>query len=532
MSSICILQNCTFRHPDNSLFVDNLSFAVSVGVTGLIGPNGSGKSTILRAMAGELFPAEGQITRNGRISILHQELNDELPFTEALGIHEQLAVLSRIVEGQGDEDDFAAADWTLEDRLAQILRQFGFSEADFTRLVGSFSGGQRTRISLMRVLLEEPDLVLLDEPTNNLDRAGRELIFNFLRDWNGSALIASHDRELLEIVDSIIDLAPPEPRLFGGNWSAYVVEQQAERERRIKELEHRKQEVATAIRHAQTSAERQARRNKTGKAAAGRGGQPKIVLNAMASQAENSSGRLREQAAQQIEMAQANYDRAQQSVAVEDPIRIAFPRSQLPANRQLLTLEQVTCAFGETPLFGPLNFSVTGPERIAIVGPNGSGKTSLLKIISGKLAPTAGRVIAKRERFALLDQHARVADPEQSILHNVMRQAPEMGRGQAHEILAQFGFRNTSALLAVDTLSGGERLRACLAMMALAPQPPQLLILDEPTNHLDLETISLLEAALNDYDGSLLVVSHDRDFLENIGITRRLVLPQGDVQPV
>lgn len=531
MRSICILQDCTFRYSDNAPFIERLNLTVPAGLTGLIGPNGSGKSTILRGMAGELPPVQGEIIRHGRISILHQELDERLLFTEALGIHAQREVLSRIIEGQGDEHDFATADWTLEDRLERILRQFGFTEADLTRPVSTFSGGQRTRLSLMRVLLEEPDLLLLDEPTNNLDGAGRELIFDFLREWKGAALIASHDRALLEIVDAIVDLAPPEPCLFGGNWSAYVVEQEAEQERRIAALERTKRDVSTAVRDAQSSAERQARRNKAGKAAAAKGSQPKIVLNAMASRAEHSSGRLKGQAAQQVEAAQVRYDDAQQSVAVSDPIRISFPPSELPRNRQLLTLRQVPCHFGSMKIFEPLDFTLTGPERVSIEGANGSGKTSLLNMIIGELQPSTGVISARRERFAVLNQHAKMAAPEHSLLDNVMEQAPEMTRGEAHEVLAQFGFRNTSALLAVNSLSGGERLRASLAMMALAPEPPQLLILDEPTNHLDIETINLLEEALKEYDGAMIIVSHDRQFLDNIGITRRILLPESEVTP-
>jgi ATPase subunit of ABC transporter with duplicated ATPase domains len=184
----------------------------------------------------------------------------------------------------------------------------------------------------------------------------------------------------------------------------------------------------------------------------------------------------------------------------------------------------VAMAFAGRRLFGPLSFELRGPERVAISGANGTGKSTLLRLITGEAQPTAGTIHRRTDRIAMLDQHVGLLDPRTSILDNLRRLNPELSANEAHAALARFAFRNRAALQIVDTLSGGERLRAGLACVFARPEPPLLLLLDEPTNHLDLAAIEELESALRDYDGALVVVSHDRAFLQAIGIEREITL--------
>jgi len=244
----------------------------------------------------------------------------------------------------------------------------------------------------------------------------------------------------------------------------------------------------------------------------------------MAERAENTGARAERLAERQIDEAAAALDDARRRIEIVAPLRIALPATGLPANRTLLRFEDVTLERDGRRLFGPLSFDIVGPERIAVSGCNGSGKTSLLKLAAGELQPSGGTIMRAGPAIAMLDQHVDILDPALDLVANMRRHHPEMTVRQAHEVLARFAFRNRDALRPAATLSGGERLRAGLAIAVGGPLPPQLLVLDEPTNHLDIDAIELLETALASWDGALLLVSHDRDFVERVGIAREIAL--------
>jgi ATPase subunit of ABC transporter with duplicated ATPase domains len=246
-------------------------------------------------------------------------------------------------------------------------------------------------------------------------------------------------------------------------------------------------------------------------------------MGMQAERAENSGARserlaerVRGEAGERLEAARAR-------VEVVTPLTIEVPPTGLPANRHVLTLEDVTVAAGERVL-GPWSFDMIGPERVAVTGANGAGKTSLLRVAMGALAPHSGIVRRAEGRVAMLDQHVALLDPALSILDNFRRLNPGLDEREARAACARFAFRNKDALQAAGTLSGGERLRAGLACVLAGEAPPWLLLLDEPTNHLDIESIDVLEVALRGYDGALLVVSHDRAFLEAIGVAREVAI--------
>jgi ATPase subunit of ABC transporter with duplicated ATPase domains len=519
MSSFLTLSNLSAATPDGRPLFHDLTLSVGAERIGLVGRNGSGKSTLLHIIAGDALPLSGTIRRTGTVGQLAQLWHEGDSVAEALAVHEPLSILTRIETGDGTAADFDAADWTLPVTIDAALADVGLDGTALERPMGSLSGGERTRIGMARLAIAKPDLLLLDEPTNNLDAEGRAAIEHWIAGWRGGLLVASHDRALLETMDRIVELSPIGNRIVGGGWSAFAAARDAERA--LAEAERTRTDAAlrTTRLAAQSAREAKDRRDKAGRAFAAKGSEPKILLGRQAERAENSSGHGRRLAERQIEEAVQARASAQTRVEVLTPLTIDLPATGLPSQAEILSIERATVAYGDRQ-FGPWSLTIRGAERVALTGRNGAGKSTLLRLAKGELAPASGSVRRRADRIAMLDQHVGLLDAADTIVGNLRRLHPTLDEEAVYAACARFAFRNRDAQRIVDTLSGGERLRAGLAAALSGPQPPWLLILDEPTNHLDIESIEVLERALQGFDGALLVVSHDDRFLNAIGIER------------
>lgn len=525
MPASITVSNLAWSTPDGRPLFSNLDLSFGPERVGLVGRNGVGKTTLLKLIAGTLSPQAGAVSVQGRLAVLRQAVQVAQSETVAdlFGAREALAVLARAAAGEATEDDLAAADWTLETRMAEALARLGLAVEPAAPLA-SLSGGQRTRAGLAALVFAEPDFLILDEPTNNLDADGRAAVAELLGGWRAGALVVSHDRALLETMDAIVELSALGAARYGGGWSAYRERKEIELAAAQGDLAHAEKRLDELARTAQTQAERKARRDGAGRRKAAKGDAPKIVLGMMKERAENSGADQTRLADRRREQALAGAAAARERLEVLQPMSVALPPTGLAAGKEVLKLEQATAGYApERPVLRDLSFAITGPERVAVVGPNGAGKTTLLALIAGTLQPWSGRV-RPLTAFALLDQRVSVLDPNASIRDNFRRLNPAADENACRAALARFMFRADAALQAAGSLSGGQLLRAGLACVLGAAAPPPLLVLDEPTNHLDLDSIAAVEAGLRAYDGALLVVSHDEAFLEAIGVTRRLTL--------
>lgn len=520
------LNGVAARTPDGHTLFDNLSLAFGRERTGVVGRNGTGKTTLLRLIAGLSLPAEGSISRAGSVAWLEQqvEAGPEETVAGALGVSDALSTIVRVVAGKGTPEDLDVADWTLEARIGDVLHAVGLDGLDPARPTASLSGGERTRLRLAALLLDPPDLLLLDEPTNHLDTEGRARIADVLGRWPGGVVVVSHDRALLRRMDRIVELSSLGVAVHGGNYDLCAERKAAERAAAERDLDVAGREAARIAREGQKAVERKARRDRAGRAFALKRSEPKILLGAMAERAENSGARETRLAERRAETAEADLAAARERVERVRALDIPMPPTGLASGRLVLELHEAAWdAPGGRRVVGPLSLRLTGPERLAITGANGAGKTTLLNLITGALAPTSGRV-ERPVPAVFLDQEATILQPDETLVEAYRRLNPEATPNMAQAALARFLFRNTAAHRVVGTLSGGERLRAALACVMTGARPPQLLVLDEPTNHLDLDSVAAVEAALRGYDGALIVVSHDRDFLEAIGMERTLAL--------
>lgn len=511
--------------PDGHTVLSDLSVDFTRERAGIVGRNGVGKSTLLRLLSGVLEPERGRVIRAGTVGTMRQivQVSAEETIADLMEVGPALSVLKRAEEGTATLDELAEADWTLEARMAEALAQVGLDMAPDTRLI-TLSGGQRTRVALAGAVFAAPDFLLLDEPTNDLDREGRRAVRDLLKGWRAGAVVVSHDRELLETMDAIVEMTTLGTARYGGNWSAY-------RERKAVELAAAEQDLAAAERKvgevrrkAQVTVERQQRRDAAGSRKAARGDMPRILAGARRDRAEKSSGDNARLADRLESAATQTLNEAKSRVEKLETLTVSLASTGLAAERGVAEVRDLRFGHApDAPLLRGLTFKIMGPERVAITGPNGAGKSTLLALIAGNLTPetgTAGALVP----FAFLDQRLSLLDPAETIVENFARLNPGMDENARRAALARFQFRAAAADRVVGTLSGGQMLRAALACVLGGPKPPPLLMLDEPTNHLDLDSIAAVEAGLKAYDGALLVVSHDEAFLDTIGVTRRIEL--------
>ncbi|GAB2517523.1 ABC-F family ATP-binding cassette domain-containing protein [Nocardia heshunensis] len=517
--SVISISDLTFGWPDGTPVFEGLDAQLGPGHIGLVGANGAGKSTLFRLVTGELRAARGSVSVSGRVGYLRQDLGlaTGQRVDEVLGLAGIRKALHRIESGSGDDGDFdlVGNSWDIEERAVALLARLGLHYvagdiADLDRRLDTLSGGETVLLGLVAELLREPEVLLLDEPTNNLDQVARQRLYEVVGQFPGTVLTVSHDRELLDRVDTIAELRQGEIRLFGGNFSEYeriiAVEQEAAR---------------AAVRDARSDVRKQARelvearikldrRLRTGAKAEEEKRVPKIVAHNRKREAQVAAGKLRNNHIGKVEGARDHLSEMQERVRDDREIRVELPDTRLYPGQDVLELDEVRLACGPT-----VTLKVTGPERIALTGRNGIGKTTLLHRIQQDGPKVAWRMLPQR-----LD----VFDESRSVFENVAAAAPHASAEQIRAQLARFLFRGGDADVLAGALSGGERLRAALAMLLLAEPAPKLLLLDEPTNNLDLPSLAHLTEALAAFQGALIVVSHDPRFLSDIGVTRRLEL--------
>ncbi|MDO6963183.1 ABC-F family ATP-binding cassette domain-containing protein [Rhizobium alvei] len=525
MPASITVSNVAWVTPDGRSLFSNLNLSFCNERTGLVGRNGVGKTTLLRLLIGELHLSEGAITVEGSIAVLRQSVQTEAGATIAdlFGVRTDLDRIALALAGRATSEDLSEIDWTIEARMEAALQKTGLV-AEPSTLLSTLSGGQQTRAALSALLFSDPDFLILDEPTNNLDGDGRRAVIDLLAGWKGGALVISHDRDLLETMDAIVEMTSLGATRHSGNYTQFRAAKAQALLAAEQALGDAERKLADLGRQTQMSRERKARRDQAGRAKAGKGDMPKILLGAMKQRSEESAADHARMAERRRQEAEAELLEARSRIEIMQPLAMTLPPTGLPGRRKVLALDSIRAGYGDAPpVLDRISLSITGSERVAVTGPNGSGKSTLLGVITGRIEPISGTVRVEVPH-TFFDQSVSLLDRGSTIRDNFLRLNPDAGENDCRAALARFLFRADAALQLVRSLSGGQMLRAALACVLAGPKPPQLLILDEPTNHLDIEALEALEAGLRAYDGALLVVSHDERFLAAIGVDRRIML--------
>ena len=472
----------------------------------IVGVNGAGKTTLLKILTGEEHADSGNVilAKDAKLGYLRQinnvdstlsiidelytviehilnmekrmlEMQEQMQHLSGKELEELYSSYTALTHSYELMDGYAA-----KSKVIGILKGLGFDENDFDRKINTLSGGQKTRVFLAKLLLEEPDIILLDEPTNHLDLRSIEWLESYLLNYKGAVIIVSHDRYFLDkIVSKVIDIENAEVQMYSGNYSDFSAKKQMLLDAKMKEYLNQQQE----IKH-----------------------QEAVITKLKQFNREKSIKRA-ESRQKQLE----KIDRVEAPVTHIENMKLSLDISK-ESGKDVLTVHDLSKSFDEKHLFSNINFEIKRGERVAIIGDNGTGKTTLLKIINGLLSPDTGEVIyGSNVSIAYYDQEHQVLHMDKTLFDEISDTYPDMSNTQIRNILAAFLFTGEDVFKKIGDLSGGERGRVSLVKLMLSKA--NFLLLDEPTNHLDILSKDVLESALNSFPGTICYVSHDRYFI-------------------
>lgn len=526
-----LIHEMSFKLPTNIALFTKLNLSITKQKVGLIGKNGVGKSTLIKLITGELQPTSGSIQVNGSIDYMQQlpEYLTETTIADVLGFQTKYEALLRIKQGSCDPTDYAVIndDWLVVEKMQSQLAMFGLSAFHPSTNINSLSSGQLSKLFLTRILQTKADFLLLDEPTNHLDFESRMKLYDVISKCQCGLIVVSHDRKLLNLMDSIHEVTTLGVNVYGGNYDAYRLQKNVADEALTRELMDAKRLLNKTQQSIQSTKEKHEQRQAKGRDMRKRGDQPKMLLDAMKDRSTAEQGALLIRHDRMYADAIDRLQQAKSQLEIVDKLNIKLDESYVPNTKIILEMQNVTYSYQNTTsnIISHFDLTVRGAERIALVGENGSGKTTLIKLILRELVPNSGQIYLGTDHVNYLDQTVHQLNPELSLLRNYQLLNQECSENEAYKALAQFMFKNVAATKLVKDLSGGERLRGMLACVLKSLNPPKLLILDEPTNHLDLECLENIEAAIKLYRGALIVISHDQAFLEAINIERMIYAP-------
>ena len=488
----------------------------------IVGINGAGKSTLLKIIMGEMSPDDGQVTfaKNRTVGYLSQQPERSSKNTiwdEMLEVKKEIIETDRKIRqieqdmkhAHSEEElnamletytrlthEFELANgYAYKSEITGVLKGLGFSEEDFSKHIDTLSGGQKTRVSLGRLLLSKPDIILLDEPTNHLDMDSIAWLETFLMNYPGAVLIVSHDRYFLDkVVTKVIELYGGRGQMYLGNYSDFAKKRTAIRESQLKHYLNQQKE----IKH-----------------------QEEVIAKLRSFNREKSIKRAesREKLLDKMEILEKPEE-------INADMRIQLEPSVISGN-DVLTVTGLSKSFGDHHLFSDLDFSVFRGEKVALLGNNGTGKTTILKILNKLIRQDAGKIVlGAKVQIGYYDQEHQVLNTNKAIFEEISDTYPNLTQTRIRNVLAAFLFTGDDVFKRIGDLSGGERGRVSLAKLMLSSA--NFLILDEPTNHLDINSKEILESALSDYTGTVLYVSHDRYFV-NKTATRIMELDQKQI---
>ncbi|MDF3202284.1 ABC-F family ATP-binding cassette domain-containing protein [Pseudomonas sp. 1912-s] len=511
------LQHVYFQFANGEILLDDLNLSFDRTPSGIVGRNGAGKSVLAQLIAGRLAPSSGTLETCARLAYVPQtlSLSPGQTVAQTTGTADVLAALDRLARGEAHTDDLERIDerWDLAERLRRALDAAGLADVGFEDRADQLSGGQLARLAVIGALLANPQLLILDEPTNHLDSQGREWLLGILGEWRGGLIVVSHDRQLLNRMQRIIELSPLGTQVYGGNYEAFQAQRETEQHAAQATLEHARlvrSRERKRLKQSNDDIQRHAARSRKHAETANVDRFTKARWKGAATEIVST---VRSAHQQHKDALDERVRKAYEQVVDETPTLLALPGTAVPCGRQVLTLEHT-----QLPWLDPqrpttfLSAQLMGPMRVAVHGPNGCGKSTLLKLLAGQLRPVSGDCTV-HVPAAYIDQHLALLDDQRSIVEQLNLLDTPLAEGELRTRLALLQLDALRVTQPVARLSGGERLKAAMAIALWRKTPVQLLLLDEPTNHLDMQSVIAFEQALQGFTGAMVAVSHDAEFL-------------------
>lgn len=487
-STVAVVSGLSLEIPGDRILFTELNFTLNSKMTALVGPNGIGKTCLAKILVGELEPTSGTVRKNSAITFFPQrQPPPQYPVEVYLASNYVWSTLG-------------------ETLLAGIDRQTSCA---------ALSGGEWMRVRLVKSL--DDSYLVLDEPTNDLDREGRELLLQFLRKRNEGVLLISHDRECLKLCEEVLEISSHGIERFGFGWDEYENAKNRQRLLLQSKLNSAKDKREKQRHHRTELKSRQDKRNRNGQMAADRGGMPKILIGARKRKAQATTGKIDSETLSRANLAVQEAYQAYSALKVDPIMYTDLVGQGIPNQKLIAEAKGFNVRFQNWIYPQDLNFVWRGNIRLAIKGRNGSGKSTLLKSLLGKSFPGRGELRCGQLNTLYVDQKCAVLDDSKTILENV-KEGSTLDESEIRSDLAKFLFFKETVFQKVESLSGGERVRAALARGLLSNQKPELLIMDEPTNNLDLSNIEFLERLIREFKGAVIIISHDEVFLKNCAV--------------
>jgi ATPase subunit of ABC transporter with duplicated ATPase domains len=525
------LQDASYTHPNRDLLFKDINLAINKhDKIALIGNNGSGKSTLLQILAGTLLPSHGLAKAESDPYYVPQifgQFNDHT-IAQALKIDDKIAALKQILNGHVTDENLTllADDWNIEERCHEAFEKWHLDISDLSQKLETLSGGQKTKVFLAGLMIHNPEIVLLDEPSNHLDSVSRGILYDYIKSTATTLVVVSHDRTLLNLLNTVYELSMRGITVYGGNYDFYAEQKMIESEALNQDLKSKEKALRKAKEIERESIERQQKLDARGKKKQEKAGLPIILMNTLKNKAEKSTSHMKGVHAEKVSAISQDLSQLRASLSDKEKMKVDFDHSTLHKGKVLVTAKDINFGYGQLLWKEPLNFQITSGDRIAIKGQNGSGKTTLIRMLLGDLQPQSGSIERANMKVVYMDQDYSLIDNNLTVYEQA--QYYNSGTLQEHEVkirLNRFLFTKEYWDKPCLALSGGEKMRLMLCSLTISNQAPDMIILDEPTNNLDIQNIEILTPAISDYQGTLLVISHDEYFLKEINVEDSITLP-------